>query len=195
VWKIAGVQGEAAKDMGNVKCTSFLSIKNYWNSRSTDTEKEFLEGVTPELRETYRALAPEQWLSVEQTLVLEEAMAKFLFPEETETVGLCKLGALMARLDLNGLTKLLLKIASVPYAVQQATIIWHNYHDRGETFVEQPGKTHLRFLIFDYPTLPPKYRILVGGWIQGLLELCGAKNPAVTLQPATPHIAYDIHWE
>jgi hypothetical protein len=181
--------------MANVKCTSFLSLKHYWNTLGPDTEKKFIETLSPELADLYRRLVPDQWLSLAQTVALAEAAAEFLFPEHADTQRICKLGVLAAKLDLNGLEKLLLKVASVPYAIQQATVIWHTYHDQGEPFVEKPGKKHLRFLIFDYPALLPAYRVLVAGWIKGLLEICGAKNPSVTLLQTTPHIAYDIHWE
>jgi hypothetical protein len=181
--------------MGNAKCTSFISIKNYWGNQGPDTEKKFMETLSPELLDMYRRLAPNQWFSITQTLDLEEAMAKFIFPEEPEATNLCKLGSFMAKLDLNGLTKLLLKVTSVAYAVQQATVIWHSYHDQGEPFVQQHGKNHLRFLVFDYPDLPPRYSMVLAGWIQGLLEICGAKHTKVTLRQAIPHIAFDIRWK
>jgi hypothetical protein len=186
--------GRIDSSMGNVKCTSFINLKNHWRSLGPGTEEKLLETLSPELQDLHRNLAPDQWCSIERSLEMDEALGKFLFPQETETVRLCKLGSLMANLDMDGLTKLILKFTNVPYAVQQATVIWHTYHDQGETFVEQPGKNHLRFLIFDYPAMPSKYRFLLAGWIRGLLEICGAKHPVVTLQQSTPHIAYDIHW-
>jgi hypothetical protein len=181
--------------LGNVKCTSFLSLKQYWPSLGPDTESRFIQSLPPALAEVYSNLTPGKMLPIETTVAMNEVFGRFLFPQDPESEQLVKLGVLLANLDLNGIYKLLLKITSVPYAIQQSAVLWQTFHDQGETFIEQPDKNHLFYLIFDYPTMPLKYRIFLSGWIKGLLEICGAKNISITLiGHQAPHVTFDIHW-
>ncbi len=171
-------------------------MQGYWGTLGPDAENRFVKTLPPYLAQVYTHLEPGKRLSIEDTTALISSMAPFVFPEGNESEQLNRLGGLMARLDMNGFYKLLLKIVSVQYAIQQATEFWHTYHDQGETYVEQVSKNHAHLLVFDYATMPMKYRVFLGGWVKGLLEHCGAKNLKVTLLPdPKPHVTYDIVWE
>ncbi len=181
--------------MGTVKCTSFNGIKQHFKTLASGTEDRFIQTLPHDLAEIYRTLIPVKRLPIEITAMLNEAIAKFLFPTLASAQQLFQLGTLMAKLDMNGLYKILLKVATVSYAVQQSAVFWKTFHDQGVTRVEELGPKHLRYTISEYPGMPIHYQLFLSGWIHGLLELCGAKTIAISLAPPTGvDVVYDIHW-
>jgi len=181
--------------MGTVKCSSFTGIKHHLAGLGAGVEGKFIASLPHDLAEHYRKIMPVSRLPIEIAIALDLAIAQFLFPQDNEARQLHALGILMAQLDLNGFYKILLKVTTVPYAIEQSAVLWKTYHDEGQTRVEEPGKKNLRYIISNYPNIPGNYLTFLGGYIQGVMELCGAKTISVDLQPVANHEhVYDVRW-
>ncbi len=83
---------------------------------------------------------------------------------------------------------------TVEYAMKQAGALWRTYHDSGTARAERAGERALRFVVEDCD-MPDDFRRILRGYIAAIIELTGAREPAVS-EPARKGKAwlFEIAW-
>lgn len=170
--------------MAHIKATDISSIHKLFQERGSATEKLFLEQLSPDLLELYRAAVPGAWVAVERQNALYEKAMKVLFP--VDNVPGRSLGRAMAHHSYGSIYKLFLQIPTIQFIIRQAARIWKTYFDKGQAAVENEGPNNCDFIVRDFPELPHTIRETVAGHIIALLEMVKRHNIQVYHLDADP---------
>ncbi len=173
---------------------TFIDFVRQELAKHPGAAERFLAQLSDEEQAKYRAVLPLSWLTPEFGSRLLEASAPILFPEAKDPVY--ELARRQARHDMNGIYRLLLKVATVPMVIERAAKVFATYHRRGTAEVKKvEGENRGTFLIHDYPELPRTIRVSVAGFTHGLLEMTGAKEIEVRIDESDPqHWRWAITW-
>jgi hypothetical protein len=87
-----------------------------------------------------------------------------------------KIGKQQAKDDLSGIYKILVTFATIPYVIKHSAQFWKTYHETGQAkAVIVENKNECRFIVEQYPNLPERFREVILGYIEGVIELTGGK--------------------
>ncbi len=171
----------------------------------------FLRGLMSKQPESIRA-AFEQKLSAEDLQLFRATMAvstvpiasansmyiaavEVLYADESRNQGLRKLGKELARDNLSGIYRLLLKVLSVEMLIDQCAKLWRTYHSSGEASVnKRSADGHYDFVVKNSPDLPEPYREFVCGYIEGAVTLTGGKDARVVKGGDPSAWTWDVSW-
>lgn len=133
------------------------------------------------------------WVPVEHASRLFEVLAEVSHADH-ET-PLREVGRQLARHDLSGVYRLLIRVATVRFLLTQHTRLWSVYHRTGEASLVEHEPGHVTIRIAGHPTLPSPFRVAMAGWLIGAMELCGAKDIQALHEPDhAPPWRFEIRW-
>lgn len=180
--------------MFKTKGTDVVALRRIFKERGAGPEQVFLSRLPPDLLDLYRCSLAFVWNDVDLQVALYRAAAEVLFPNDRE--GLKRLGWEMARRSYSGIYKILLRLPSTRFVMDQAAKLWTTYFERGRATVEEAGRGRAVFVLRGYPELAADMRQIVRGNITAAAETTGARNVRVVHVDADPQAwKWVIQWD
>ena len=150
--------------------------------------------LKPDDAELYRGTLAVAWVSIDFIARLFAAAAPALFPGEPRPIR--QLGRTIARDNLTGVYRVMLRIVSIPFAIERAGSLWGTYNDTGNASITRfAAADRARMTVADYDAFPDATLEETAGYIEGVALLCGART--VDVQPQRPTanaFAFDVFW-
>ena len=172
------------------KGTEVVSVRNLL--RAAGKEDAFVARLGPDEVELYRETLAVAWVPVDFVARLFELAAAELYVGEGRPLR--QLGRAIIKDNLTGIYRVMLRVVSIPFAIQQAASLWHTYNDTGEVKVERTGD-RLLMTVSNYPAFPEAALEECAGYTEGLMLMCGARNIEVkTSRPKHDAFAFDCSW-
>ena len=172
------------------KGTEVASVRSLL--RAAGKEDALVARLSPDEVELYRETLPVAWVSVDFVARLWELAAAELYVGEARPLR--QLGRAIIRDNLTGIYRVMLRVVSIPFAIQQAASLWHTYNDTGEVTVERTGE-RLQMTVSKYPAFPEAALEECAGSTEGLMEMCGARHIEVkTSRPQDDAFVFDCSW-
>jgi len=174
------------------KGTNVVSVRRL--IQAAGLEDAVVAQLKPEDAELYRGALAVDWVSIEFIARLFEAAAPALFPREPRPIR--QLGCTIARDNLTGVYRVMLRVVSIPFAIERAGNLWRTYNDTGEASVTRFGdETRARMTVTGYEAFPEATLDETAGYIEGVALLCGASTADVQpLRPTADSFAFDVSW-
>jgi len=180
--------------MAKCKGTNIVFLRKVLGAAGTAAESQFLEKLTPAEAESYRTALPVSWLAAETTTRLFEAAAEVLHPGDAQ--GIRRLGRELARDNLKGIYRALLRMTTISFVVGLSARLWGMYHDQGKASAwRDPERNRVVVTVTDYPELPKKFLDEIAGYIFGVAEFTGVKNLKVEKDAQDPRAwKWSVTW-
>jgi hypothetical protein len=176
-----------------LKGTAVDFIKTKFGSNPA-LEKPFLDSLDADLREVYDTILPVKSVEAESVAVIYEKAAAIFYPQQPQ--ALRRLGREQALNDLKGIYRVLLKIFEIPSIVQKTAQLWRTYHTQGNAFIDfDPSFKKATLTVKNYLNMPETFLETISGYLQGILELAGAKNSAVQPSRVNGDVQWEISWQ
>ncbi len=163
--------------MADVKAGTVIFIRNRLRTLGGDAERSFLAKLPPEAVASYKGALPVSWIPIAQAAILYTAAAATLYPGDRE--GLRKLGMEVARANFSSLYRVLLRVLTVPYMLEQAAKLWRTLHTDGTIETEVLGPKRILVQVSNHPEFVEPVREAAAGQFAGLIELTGARDVRV----------------
>ena len=165
--------------MAHIKTVGLVWIRKVMREKGPEVENVFLARLTPEERTTLEQAFPVSTAPIETVTDILYKAAEMLFPGDPLAVRKLLRGE--ARNDLTGIYRVLLHVVSIEYAVKQAALLWKTYNKKGEAHIERPpeGGNRLIEVVTGYPDMYWPFAEVNAGYIEGVMEMTGAKDVAV----------------
>lgn len=168
--------------MAKVKASDLLIVKKL--VQEAGVEAKLLAAVPPDVLRTYQTSGATSWIEVAHEAKCLETAAEALYAGDP--LGLRRLGREVARHQFRGIYKVFLAIPSVDFIVKRVSNVWRTQYDQGDARVENLGPKSGELVAFGLPDMTLVQREYVCGYLQGILELTGAKNIRVSKQDSVP---------
>jgi hypothetical protein len=175
--------------MANFKGSGILVIRKLLENLGGDAEARFLASLSPELAKTYKTCLSASWVPIEASVALSAKAADLLYTEASSEQRLFRLGRDRAALQIKGIYKIFFPIFSISAILGNAANLWSTQHDRGRALVEKSDQPNQgTFCVTGYPEMLPPLLHLVKGFVAGVLEAAGAKNPQIDIDKSNPDL-------
>jgi hypothetical protein len=172
--------------MGDCSAAGLYFIKKRVKAVGAVAEQALLKLLTPDERDYYYKALPVVWIPIEIAAEVYPKAAQVLLPGDAS--GVWKLGRDQAHADLSGIYRALLAVATVPFALRQASRFWSSYYKDGRAGVENVNADgSAEFYVADYPDLPSKINDVISGYIAGVMERAGARDIEVLANEQDPN--------
>ncbi len=170
--------------MAKIKANCVCFIRRLVRAHSMSTEQIFLSHFTPEEIKLYQTLIPAAWVEEAYACKIGETGAAVMHPGDPN--GLRYLSQALALNDFKGIYRALFAVATIPFVLKQAPILWKTYHDTGMIRTERPDNREKKILLLvtGYPGMLETWRELLCGYIQGIVEQTGGRNVKVSRDQA-----------
>jgi hypothetical protein len=166
--------------MPKTKGTGINWLRDMIDHRGPAAAEALSKALSPEDHIIFRSAMPVAWIPEETATRIYVAAGNILFSGKPDAV--VEVGRGMAKANLTGIYKLLLPLVTTPFILKQASRLWRTYHDTGETSVEEvKGENRIIFSVGKFPELPAEMRQVLRGYMLGLAEMVGVRNPTVEL--------------
>jgi len=177
------------------KGTGIAWLREEIENKGAEAEQDMAKALSPEDFRIYRTAMPISWVSEEAAVRIYLAAGKILFPNHINPLH--EVGRGMAKANITGVYSFLVQFATIPYLIKQASRLWRTYHDTGQPqAVEFKGEKRVLFKVSGFPQMPPDMRQVLCGYLAGLSDLVGVKNPKVSLDEKDPNAwMWEITWE
>lgn len=180
--------------MFKTKGTDVVALRQILKERGTEQEQAFLAKLTPDQAELYRSSLAFVWNDVDLQVAVYRVAASVLYPGDPE--GLKRLGWEMARRSYRGVYRILLRLPSTQFVMDQAAKLWTTYFERGRAAVEEAAPGRAVFVLRGYSELAADMRQIVRGNITAAAETTGARNVRVVHVDTDPQAwKWVIQWE
>ncbi len=169
-------------------------VRTRLRSAGVEAERAVLGQLTDTERRVYDSATASEWVSIEVASRLFELAAPLVHPGKPLPLRL--LGRDLARDNMGGVYRALLRVLSVEFVLGQSARLWGTYHRRGLARLDRIGDREVDFVVSDHPQLPERFRECMCGWIGGTLEMVGANRAVVTKNDDDPHAwHWRIRWQ
>jgi hypothetical protein len=167
------------------KGTEIVTLRKIVHARGEPFAASFRDALTPGSRQVFDGVTAMSWVPVEDFSRLLAETAAALFPGEKD--GLQRLGQAIARDNLTGIYKILLKVTTVPFVLTQVSKLWTTYNDTGKARVLQDGRPHrAEIIVEEFPGLPLPLAAETAGFMAGACEVCGGQGVRVEYDSPSP---------
>jgi len=175
--------------MANFKGSGILVIHKLLQKLSGDAEARFLAALPPELAKLYKTCLPTSWVPIEASVALSALAADMLYAEASREQRLFRLGRDRATLQIKGIYKIFFPVFSISAILSNSANLWSTQHDQGHALVEKSGQPNCAtFCVAGYPEMLPPLLFLVKGFLAGVLEATGVKNPQIDIDKSNPDL-------
>lgn len=179
--------------MADIKGTCIIFLRESFKSKGEAIEVKFLDSLIPEEANVYKTALAFSWYPSRIVAQLYKKAANALFPNDND--GLRKVGRLSAYYDLKGVYKIMVRVATIPFIIGQASKLWSVYWSQGRAFVEndrEKNKSH--YILKEFIDLPKVFRETMCGYIQTVVEITGGKNVKVVNNQGMDEIRWTVTW-
>jgi hypothetical protein len=161
----------------------------------TGGEARLLAALRPEDQAVLQTALPGNRIADDVNDRIYAAAAATLFPGDAK--GVWAIGRQMARDNLTGIYKILLRLTTVPFIIDQTAKLWHTYPEHGSARAEKvPGEKRGRLVVTEFPGFTACMREMLSGYVTGTLELTGARDVRVTHDDRNRAAwVWEIRWE
>lgn len=163
--------------MAKYKGTGIVFMRTWLQEKGLETP--FLENLSKEEADVYQKTMNVSWVPIGIVDTFFDKSARLLFPELKPEEALREFGIALAKDNINGIYKIMVKILSLEYFMKQAARLWRTYHDSGEAHIERISETEIAFVVENYGSMPISFCESTTGYIQGLGMLSGLKKTEV----------------
>jgi len=179
--------------MTDYKCSTFDYLRRRLGEVGV-SEDSVLSQLSPDDGELFRSALPLTWAPGPAAGRVLRAACLLIAPHDPNPLH--EVGRAMAGDHMNGMYRLLLRFTSISTVVEKAATLWSTFHKRGKARVEhRPSENCGIFIVEDYPSFDANIRANVGGYIQGLIELTGAKSVNVKENESSHDTwRWIVHW-
>lgn len=161
--------------MAVYKGIGIVAIRRLVQERGGTTEAQLLQQLEPEEAALYKYVTSTALIPIEIANRLLLKAGPLLFPDDPEP--LVALGEAIAKDNLRGPYRHLVRPATIPVLIRQASKIWRLYHARGHAWAEAgPAPGSAIFVVRDYPELPDSFQEMLAGFIRALVGITRKKN-------------------
>lgn len=179
--------------MPRCKGSNIIFIRKLLHDTGPEAEQAFEHRLSSEEAHLFRTALAISWIPVETMAHYFDVLAEVVYPGNPR--GLREIGKGLAHHNLTGVYKFFVKIASVPFVIQQCAAIWSVYQEQGKPSAVQDGDGRGRFVVEDFPELPASFREEISGFLEGVLEMTGARQIQVVQDPANPKSwVWNLRW-
>lgn len=148
------------------------------------TEEPFLAALSPEAQRVYRTSTASSWVDLPVAFEIYARAAERLYPTEHEPMR--RLGREIGRIQMTGIYKVFLRIATPEFLVSRVSHLWRTFYDHGQATVEAFTRDSGVLVVGGFPELVHTQREYIAGYLIILLELTGAHGVRVTLMENDP---------
>ncbi len=163
--------------MSDYKGTGVVFVRKAVEAAGEDAVRRFREALSEEERATLDRTVATDWVSIEFVTKLFEASAPILYPGKPTALRL--VGQALARDNLQGVYRYLVRVLTIPFVLDQSAKLWHTYHRRGEPELLREGSHACTFVVRRYPRLPERFRECMCGYILETIGLAGGRDALV----------------
>ncbi len=208
--------------MLQVKTAAIVTIRKLLKERGAKAERRVCERLAPETREIFERIHTVAWITNEQDAEILTAAAQVLFPDQPGAIQ--ELGRAVVKIQFTGPFKSTLVVPTMTYVfrrlfqemrakqeesqdrlqgfspitfiLERVPNLWRLFYDEGMAKVQDISPNHATLVVEDLSGMHPISRDYATGFIIGLLELAGAKNPRVEHRDQNPRAwRWEMHWE
>lgn len=177
--------GTADTTIPKTKGTGIAWLRESIAARGPEADQAMARALAPEEYRAYRTAMPISWVPETAATRIFKAACGVLFADAP--APLLEVGRGMAKANMTGIYSMLLKLATIPFIMSQASRLWRTYHDTGDASASDgPGRNQLTFAVAGFPELPADMRQVLSGYLMGLGELTGARNVRAELDESDP---------
>ncbi len=178
--------------MARTKGTNVVSVRRLLQGAAA--EEPVLAQLRPEELELYRETLAVGWVSDTFIARLFAVAAPALYPREPKPIR--QLGRTIAQDNLTGIYRVMLRVVSIPFAIERAGSRWRTYNDTGEATITRFGDENRALMtISGYELFPEECLEETAGYIEGVALLCGAKvADARPSRPTADSFAFEVFW-
>lgn len=180
--------------MGSYKGTGVVFMRELLATQSVEARQAFLAQLSHDELRTFRDILPISTVSIEYVTRLFQVGGPLFYPELGANDRLRRFGIEMARDNLRGGYRMLLKVLSVETLIKHSPHLWRTYHGQGVAHFERLGVGHGRLIVEGYPDLPADFREATCGFIHGAVDVAGATEIHVTCGGTPAAWFWDIAW-
>jgi len=178
--------------MAQYKAMPLVVMRRSIRERSPDVEQALRDALGPDERAIYDTLVATAWIPLQLADRLYAVGAPLLYPSDPSPLQ--RVGRDLARENLSGVYRFVVRMLSVPTLVEKAATLWRNFHDTGVASIAHASPTSACFEVREHPTLPPHLRETVSGWIAQAVEMTGAQNVRVIAEGDPACWTWSITW-
>lgn len=150
--------------------------------------------LSPEALRIFNSATDDQWLSFPIEAEIYEAASHILYPYDP--CRLRQLGYEVASLQLQGVYRFFLTIATVEYLIENVNQIWRTLFDSGSIRITHVTETGGCLEVGDLPDLTRVQREVMGGFLTAMLEMTNVKNVTVALDDSRSQVwKFLVRWE
>ena len=180
--------------MPNFKGTVYISTRMFVEQKLEAGALDAILAEVPEpMREALAEVSPAGWCDTEPVLEFHRVLER-LYGSPGGTLCI-EAGHFSATWNMNTILKLFLRFKSPLWITNKAGSVWDRYHDTGAWTVVGEDDNRISAELRDFAVTEPLFFRRLTGWLQGMLEATGGKNPVVrhTERDGVRH--FDLRWE
>ncbi|MBN1960116.1 MAG: hypothetical protein JW841_04160 [Deltaproteobacteria bacterium] len=179
--------------MAEIKATAVCFIKQKLRDLGGDAESAFIKTLPVKAAEIYKTVLPLSWIPTDIAAIIYKQGAKTLYPGNHNDC-LRQLGFESCRVSYTGIYRLLIRISTIPFLLEQAARIWSNHYNKGQVVAQRLSAKTAVFIVRDYPDLNDTLAEVISGYICALCELSGEKDPYVKRENTPSEWRWMVNW-
>ncbi len=180
--------------MSDYKGVGVVFVRRAVDALGHDAGRKLRDGLDEDERAQFDRTVATDWVSIELVTKVFELAAPIMHPGKVGAIRL--VGQDLARDNLSGVYRYLVRVLTIPFVLDQAAKLWHTYHRHGRPVVLRHAPTSASFVVRDYPRLPERFRECMCGYIAGTIEVAGGREPLITKTNDDPQAwAFHILWK
>ncbi|MDY0279496.1 MAG: hypothetical protein RBR35_02900 [Salinivirgaceae bacterium] len=182
-----------------VKGTAVKTIPEFITACHKEHYSEWINALPPELRKIFTNIVKaSDWYPIEDAIIIPtRIMSKLIYNDNTKGAWEC--GSYSAKITLNGIYKLYVKMSSPGHIIDRAGRILQAYYDPSELKVVSKGKNHVTLNITKFSKSDAVTDARIAGWMVQALELSGCTNVKLdipqSISKGNPFTAFVMTWD
>jgi uncharacterized protein (TIGR02265 family) len=164
------------------KASDIVTLRAICSGRGT--EAGLLAALSPEAQRVYRTVAASAWIALPIAFEIYSQAALRMYPTEHEPER--RLGREIGRIQMTGIYKVFLRIATPEFLVRRVTHLWRTFYDCGQAGIEALTRDSGVLVVKEFPELVHSQREYIAGYLIALLELTGARGVRVSVLENDP---------
>jgi len=145
---------------------------------NADDHKRMLSELGPEAREHIeRGVPAAEWYPFQTYVELSRAIDRVLGTGDLSLI--VELGRHSAEVGAKRMYRAFTKVGSPEHIFRHAALVWHQFFSAGELRVVEDDPTTFHLIVEGFDEEAREHCLSVTGWLQGNVELSGARNVQV----------------
>jgi hypothetical protein len=169
----------------NVKASAVVTIRKKLQDAGVSVLAAMESKLTAETLQLFRSSGANNWIPFQVEAEILEASALVLYAGDT--TGLRRLGTDVARIQLQGIYRVFVAVASADYVIKRTARIWSTLNDAGTARTENATNTGIVLAVSGIPQQKPSQREYICGYLVSVIEMTGAHNVQVTRDDSNPN--------